>query len=155
MKLRANKYLLAIICGLFVSCTGNEVFSEFRSLRNSEWSRYETLHFDVAMTDTLCAYDVRLTIRNTNDYPYRNLWLFIEKENPRGEMMRDTLNVELADLYGKWHGKGLSLYALSLPYEEQTLFPDSGVYRYSIRQGMQSDRLTGISDVGLQVVPYP
>ena len=63
----------------------------------------------------------------------------------------DTISADLADVYGKWYGKGMSLYNLSIPYETSVLFPDTGIYVYSIRQGMRENPLKGITDIGLKV----
>lgn len=96
-------------------------------------------------------FDVSLEIRNNNDYPFRNIWLFVDFQAPGGDVRTDTVGVDLADVYGKWHGSGISLYSLSIPYEKAVRFPQKGAYTYSIRQGMRENPLKGISDIGLKI----
>lgn len=148
-KLR-NKALI-LIAFLISACTGNEIFSEFHSIHDAEWKRNDIAVFEAGITDTLNLYDVSVIVRNNNNYPFRNIWLFMEFETPDGSLRIDTIGADLADEYGKWYGKGLSLYSYSIPYESSIRFPRSGVYKYSIRQGMREDTLKGISDIGLKI----
>ena len=144
-----NKFSWILLFILFSACSGKEVYSDFRSLPNSEWDSREAIRFKVPIKDVSKPYNVLLEIRNTNDYPFSNLWLFVDYQTHQGEVRSDTLQVELADIYGKWYGKGISLYAYSFPYELNVQYPDTGTYVYTIRQGMRKNPLKGISDIGL------
>lgn len=146
-----KKGILCILLGVFFSCSEKEVFSEFHSFSKAEWGQNDILKFQVPVYDTLSYYDVFLELRNNNDYPFRNIWLFIDSESPNGEVRSDTLNAELADIYGKWYGKGIGVYTYSFPYELHMQYKDTGTYVYSIRQGMRENPLKGISDIGLRV----
>lgn len=134
------------------SCNYPEVFSEFHSIKNAQWERSDPALFEVQITDSLARYDIFFEIRNNNNYDFRNLWLFIHSHEPGGEVHSDTLNIELADLHGKWKGKGLSLYTLAYLYRQDVTFPRSGTYRYTIQQGMRKDPVEGISDIGMKVL---
>lgn len=85
-------------------------------------------------------------------YPYQNLWLFCNEELPFGPLIRDTIECTLADEYGKWFGHGISLFQSSFPIRKQYLFPHTGQYTFSFRQGMRDDALTGIQEIGFRVV---
>jgi len=146
---RLSVFLLII--GGIVSCSHKEIFFEYHSFAKAEWSRDNPAVFNVKIDDNSKPYNVSVEIRNNNDYPFSNIWLFIDYKAPDGNHRTDTLGADLADIYGKWYGKGLSLYNLSIPYETFVLFPDTGDYVYSIRQGMREDLLKGISDIGLKV----
>jgi gliding motility-associated lipoprotein GldH len=136
---------------LLSGCSGKEIFSEFHSFPHSSWLRGEVVNFEVPVSDSIQPYDVFLEIRNTDDYPFRNLWLFVDITAPNGELREDTINIELADIYGKWYGKGVSLYIHSVAYDENIHYPFSGNYTYSVRQGMREEVLKGISDIGLTI----
>jgi len=142
--------LLSTVFGIF-SCSHNEVFFSYRSFENAEWNRNDTVVFCVNIEDNSQSYDVMLEIRNLNSYPFSNIWLFVDYRMPDGTSRSDTISADLADVYGKWYGKGMSLYNLSIPYETSVLFPDTGIHTYSIRQGMRDNPLRGISDIGLKV----
>jgi len=142
--------LLSTIVGI-VSCSHNEVFFQYHSFANTEWDRNEPAVFHVNIKDNSQPYNVSVELRNNDAYPFSNIWLFVDYKTPNGNSRSDTVGADVADVYGKWYGKGLSLYNLSIPYENMILFPDTGTYIYSIRQGMRENPLKGISDIGLKV----
>lgn len=138
-----------------ISCSHNEVFFEYHSFANAEWNRDNPAVFNVNIEDNSQPYNISIELRNNNTYPFSNIWLFVEYKMPNGTSCADSISAELADVYGKWYGKGLSLYNLSIPYETLILFPDTGTYVYSISQGMREYTLKGISDIGLKVSKKP
>ena len=140
----------SIVGGLF-SCSRKEVFFNYHSFANAEWNLNDPAVFNVTIEDNSQPYDVSIELRNNDNYPFSNIWLFIDKKAPGGNNRTDTIDVNLADVNGKWYGKGLSLYNLSILHETSVLFPDTGIYVYSITQGMKENPLKGISDIGLKV----
>lgn len=133
------------------ACNNKEVYSEFHSFGGSTWSKAEPAEFSVQINEASEPYTIFLTIRNNDDYPFQNLWLFVDRTHPNSTVVRDTVNIELADVYGKWHGKGLSLYSYPYPYLSDYLFPDTGSYHFKVQQGMRHETLPGVSDIGLTV----
>jgi len=134
-----------------VSCSHNEIFFEYHSFKQEGWDRKDAAVFHINIDNTTDLFDVLLEIRNNNDYPFRNIWLFVDSQPPGGNVRTDTISVDLADAYGKWNGKGISLYSLTVSYETAIRFPQEGTYTYSIRQGMSENPLKGISDIGLKI----
>ena len=151
-RVRQSSLLLVLLLILTTACNSKEAFSEFHSFPEATWERSERANFEVFIPDSRQRYDIFLEIRNNNDYPFRNLWLFVDITTPDGQQRRDTINAELADVYGKWYGKGVSLYSYSFPYELNIQYPDTGTFTYSVTQGMRRELLKGISDVGLTVL---
>ncbi|GAB6395536.1 MAG: gliding motility lipoprotein GldH [Bacteroidales bacterium] len=96
-------------------------------------------------------YNVILEIRNNNLYPYQNLWVFYREELPGGAVRQDTVQCMLANDWGKWYGKGISLFESFFPIRSGYTFPIAGQYTFSFRQGMRSDTLAGIQEIGLRV----
>jgi gliding motility-associated lipoprotein GldH len=136
---------------VFTACSRKEVFSEYHSFSEASWLQKEKAGFEVNITDSLQRYDVFLEIRNNNNYPFRNIWLFVDFTTPDGKQRRDSIEANLADEYGKWYGNGISLYTYSFPYEQNIQYPLKGIYNYSITHGMRAEKLIGISDIGLTV----
>lgn len=151
MKKRIPNYCVLIFLSLCLfSCSEKkEVFSEFQSFRDGSWSREEPAVFTINVNDTITQHHLNLIIRHNDDYTFQNLWLFIDLKNPEGFISSDSLNIELADVYGKWHGRGLSIYNLKVPYSTELQYPASGDYTYIVRQGMRENPLKGITDIGL------
>jgi len=146
-------FILFFLVILVSACgTRDDIYFQFKGIENAKWSQNTSFDFAVEVTDTLSYHDIFLEIRNNESYSFRNLWLFVNLKTPEGQIRRDTVNCELADVYGKWHGKGGSLHTLSVPFEQNVRFSIPGTYLYSIRQGMRENELKGISDIGLRVV---
>ncbi len=154
---RLNKYNYAgsilILLAMLFSCTDHNMYHHYESIKSSAWNEHEAYLFDVEVSDTLSVYDVFIEIRNNDSYPYENLWLFVSFETPWNNRRKDTLDCRLADPYGQWFGKGFSQYTLSVPYEKSVVFPRSGTYSYTIRQGMREEKLKGITDIGVRISP--
>ena len=74
--LKTMRKLLVIFCAVFllVACDNNIVISETKSLPNG-WDKNEAISFTLPQLDTLKAYNMFINIRNSNDYPYNNLFL--------------------------------------------------------------------------------
>lgn len=146
---RNNLFFFLLL--FLTACSHNDIYSDFHSIPNAEWNRNDKAVFNVDIPDSLNRYNVDIVIRNNENYPFQNIWLFVDAKTPKGSLRTDTLQIDLADIYGKWLGKGLSLYSLTIPYEQNFQFSYSGEYTYTIRQGMREDPLKGISEIGLVV----
>lgn len=147
-----SKYLLFLFCLLFFSCEETAVYERYLSV-GEKWEKEKEYYFTFDITNASIPYSITLDIRNNQLYPFQNLWLFWQEEQPSGIIQRDTIECMLADEYGKWHGKGISLFLSSFPLRTHYFFPDTGSYTFSFRQGMRKDDLPGIQEIGLRVSP--
>jgi gliding motility-associated lipoprotein GldH len=84
-------------------------------------------------------------------YPFKNLWLFYDIKLPDGSLINDTLEAILANDFGKWTGKGISIYHNEFPLQTNYHFPDTGHYTIVFRQGMRNNVLQGIENIGLMI----
>lgn len=83
-------------------------YSAFYSVPPQGWDYHTALRFTPAPEDSLVSGRLDLAVRHTNNYPYRNLYLELSYVSPADSTRHcDTLNVELADAFGNWHGSGL------------------------------------------------
>ncbi len=134
-----------------VSCGKRMIYSEFQPIPSSGWEADSAVSFTVNVTDTLTPYDICLHLRHTQQYPFQNLWLFVENTTPT-ETQIDTLEFFVADQRGKWLGSGWgNLRELALPYKQTVVFPTAGAYTFRIQQGMRDECLRGINDIGLTI----
>lgn len=99
------------------------------------------LCFAVAAPDHDRHYTVQLNIRHTENYPYQNLWLF----------MNDTLEIYLADDHGRWLGNSKNgLVEMPVLLEEDYVFSADTTY-FTIRHGMRDSLLRGVTDIMLSI----
>lgn len=146
------KKLLCLCCAILCcSCSHEVQYEQYQAIENTLWEKDKIYYFTFRIDDPSVLYDLTLEIRNNNLYPYQNLWLFCSEEPPIGPLTRDTMECVLADEFGKWYGKGISLYQLSFPIRQHYRFPLAGQYTYSFRQGMRNDKLKGIQEIGFRV----
>lgn len=139
---------LMLLC---CSCGHRTVYTQFYSTPTKGWHQDSVLTYSAAIEDSTACYDVLLVVRHTAQYPYQNLWLFVDEYKGHMLLHRDTIEAIMADDYGRWLGKGIKRYELPLQYDTQRRFFHSGEYTFRIQQGMRTERLQGITDVGLVI----
>jgi gliding motility-associated lipoprotein GldH len=143
-------FLFVSLLLLTVSCKLDSRYSFNEALPPEGWNKYNRPSFTVELSDTLSAYDLRFSIRNSHNYPYRNIFLFVGTSSPTGQYLKDTIEFQLADEKGNWYGKGLGdIHNLTVPYKTNVLFTTAGEYTFQIQHGMRTENLEGIIDVGL------
>lgn len=151
---------ILLILGLITatSCSDSGVFSSNTSFTNG-WSLNDTVQIDLPELDSLTAYDLLLNVRNTNEYPFNNLFLIVEMQFPKGKHLVDTLEYRMANPDGTWIGTGVgSVKDNLLWYKKGVRFFEPGTYTLKIVHAVRNNgnvngvqRLDGIIDVGLRV----
>ena len=143
-----------IVFAFLSSCNEGEVYYRFHPIKNNSWSKQVTFDF---LLDSLSVvpdkrYDVMLEIVNSSQYPYQNIWVFLQQNMADTAFVTDTIEIKLADAHGKWLGKGSAgLYQLSVPYKTSITLDSTRAYLIRIRQGMKDNSLKGIEKVGVLV----
>lgn len=140
------------IAMILLSCGHNAYFEENLEISENGWSRDSLAKFRFSVEDTTTMYDVYVHVRNTGDYPYSNMYLFINWFGPDSVFMRDTFECKLADPTGRWYGKGSAgLYMHEIPLHEGIFFPRAGQYEIQYEQAMRDEVLHEITDIGLRL----
>jgi len=134
-----------------ISCDSSRVFDDVSRINNSEWKRQEPVSFDFSIKDTYALYNVYVQVRNTTDYAFSNLYLFLTTKDAAGVISRDTIECILAAPDGKWLGKGLGKLKENRILIKKDMRWLAGSYHIQIEQAMRKDILTGISDIGLRI----
>ncbi|MDR1779477.1 MAG: gliding motility lipoprotein GldH [Tannerella sp.] len=140
---------IALACCL--SCSQTVFYEQYQIIEGEAWSKENEFFFTFNIDDNTAAYDIYINVRNNNNYPYTNLWLFCSEEQPVGPIVRDTIECMLSDDFGKWYGTGISIFNLKIPIRTGYHFPHKGQYTFGIRQGMRENRLRGIEEIGLTI----
>ena len=145
--------LISFLIILFLSsCDLNRVFDENYSFENANWDRNKIVSFKIEISDTISQNQFFINIRNTTDYKYSNLYLFITTQLPDGNISKDTIECILADINGKWLGNGLSkLKENNILLKNDLVFPEKGSYIFEFEQAMRVEILQGIADIGIRI----
>jgi gliding motility-associated lipoprotein GldH len=135
------------------SCGGEDaVFEQNREIVGGEWAIDDHVAFDFTIDDTLSNHDFFVNIRNSGDYEYSNLYLFVKTTFPNGKSARDTVECILADNTGRWLGTGVGgIIDHQVMYKFKRRFPLAGNYTISMQHAMREDPLEGILDAGIRI----
>jgi gliding motility-associated lipoprotein GldH len=121
-------------------------------MTGEEWKLQEPVTFRMPLRDTALRTNVYFTLRTGSEYPFRNIWLFVNTLAPDGKSLTDTIEYFLADEKGKRAGSGFGdIKELVLPYRTNVYFPSAGVWQFRIHHGMRTDPLKGIYDLSLTI----
>ncbi len=155
MKTIKNKikyWSLVALAALIAACTNNDVYFQYKAIPPSGWDKDSVCTFDIPVDDTTTVFNLYVNIRNRGEYPYQNLWLFLQKTSPDSVIAKDSIELYLADQRGKWLGSGLgSVLEMPVLYKQNMQFSQKGTYRFSIGQGMRDSILIGINDIGMRL----
>jgi gliding motility-associated lipoprotein GldH len=137
---------------IFFSCDKEKVYEKVVSVPSDGWTADQIIKFDVPVNDISKAYDILVHFRNSGSYAYSNVWFFIETKSPKGNSLRDTFEIKLADDAGRWLGKGIGdVNNMFVPYKQNVLFPVRGIYQVTVNQAMRDTTLEHVLDFGLRV----
>ncbi len=151
--------LLVIFLAVLLACEDSLVYSKYQATHNGAWHRDDVKVFEISQIDSVASHDVFIMIRNDNTFPYSNLFLIAELSTPDLQIIRDTLEYEMAQPDGQWLGKGHgSILENKLWYKENIVFKDPGVYTIQLSHAMRENgqvegisNLNGITDVGIEI----
>ena len=144
--------LLVLLMLVTVSRDSKRVYEEHVTLEKGIWDVKNELKFDVSVSDLVPRYNVYLNVRNGQEYPYSNLFLFMNTVFPDGHLSRDTIELTLADYDGRWLGSGMGSVKFSrFLFKSNVKFEAKGSYRFILEQAMRVQELTGIHDIGLRI----
>ncbi|WP_417352849.1 gliding motility lipoprotein GldH [Flavobacterium alkalisoli] len=151
--------LLAIgLLFLTASCDKKRVFDDYKAIKGT-WNKDSIVSFQFEQNDTVTPYNMFLNIRNNNDYPFNNIFLIVNLEQPNGVTVTDTLEYMMANPDGSLLGKGFSdVKESKLWYKENERFPKAGNYTVSIQQAVRKsgdipgvEELNGVTEVGFRI----
>ncbi len=148
--LRTAAYALMLL--LAMSCGRSYLYDDIHSLAGENWKIEQKERFNFELMDTAATYRIFFHVRNSTNYRYSNLYLFMTTQFPNGNIARDTLECVLALPDGQWTGKGFGRLKENLILLNPGLkFPIPGQYIVDLQQAMREDPLNGISDIGLRI----
>lgn len=150
-KARSIIITFLIIASLY-SCDSNRVYETYIEMPKCSWHRDSIAKFDVRITDPKTPHNVLIDLRNEGNYKSCNLFLFVKISSPNGNSVKDTVELMLADQYGKWYGSGIGdMFDHQMMYKRFIYFPDTGIYTFEFEQAMRVEELEHICNFGLRI----
>jgi gliding motility-associated lipoprotein GldH len=156
MNLR-NSFLYFLVLLVMVSCDKKRVFDEYKSVGKG-WHKDSIVSFELPPLETKKQYNLFLNIRDNNDYPFNNLFLIVNLEQPNKKTVVDTLEYQMANPDGSLLGDGFTdVKDNKLIYKERITF-GPGKHKILIKQAVRQTGkvdgvqiLNGITDVGFRI----
>lgn len=156
-----KRLILLLLPGwmLFAACETPPTHVFVAEIPGGDWPRGERFSGEFEVTDTLSPQHFFVTLRNTEDYQYSNLYLFVHTYFPNNRKSKDTIECILTDHSGRWLGSGNGfivdnkVISNKVLYQYQKKFPLMGKYRIEIEHAMREDTLQHIIDVGVRIEP--
>ncbi|MBU0489886.1 MAG: gliding motility lipoprotein GldH [Bacteroidetes bacterium] len=144
---------IAVLLSLaIVSCDPSKVFEQNIRIPESGWNKDSLIQIEALISDTVSPHNVYINVRNTGEYGYQFLYLFLTTVMPEGKFSVDTLACRLANEDGKWLGSGIGdIYDNQILLMKNVRFNSSGKYIFEFQQGMRHDVLKDIIDVGIRI----
>ena len=146
-----RKIILLFQMIFFASCFDGD--TNYYSFNNQEWFSHEIISFNINVDDSTKTYYKNISLRHTIDYKYQNLIIFVHQYLNNINIDTDTINMFLADDYGKWIGKGKKdIKEVTYEYEKQ-FFNRTGKYTFEIELAMRDkdlleiEKLENVSDI--------
>lgn len=129
-------------------------FSAFAGIEPEGWLYTSPCIFAVdTLRDSIApAGTMLVTVRHSTDFSFANIWLELAYSEADSTLRRDTLNINLADAYGHWQGRGLGL-AMEVTDTIAHPYTVSRGGKLSLRHIMRLDTLEGIERVGVVFIP--
>ena len=136
---------------LSISCDQSNVYRAEVDVPGNTWHKDSSIVFKPQITNTSTPYNIYITIENTTNYPYQNLWLFINTKSDK-TIQRDSLNCFISDGKGNYQGEKFGeTHKISFSFKGNIGFPRKGEYKFEIFQGMRRKTIKGIESIGLKI----
>lgn len=143
----------ALISLSFSACIQLNTFEHTAQLPGHSWNYNDQPEFSFAVTDTLSAYNVFITLRHTDAYAFKNIWLNIATKQPGDSSYRkERFELTLQQPDGRWLGTGLSdIWEIRHPLFSNVKFKKNGTYTIRLQQIMRDNPLQHIMNAGVRI----
>lgn len=151
-NIRTNSWIgLLLLC----ACKTTTIYQNTTTLADCTWPADSLLNFSFHIQDTAQPYDIYLVVKNTQDYPYQNLYITYHLEDTTKKLLNTALeNYTLFEAKtGEPRGSGwgkVRTHELIILQEHHFLAP--GLYTLKLAQFMRTEALPGLYAVGIKII---
>ena len=147
-----KSYIYILLVLFIASCEPIQLYEQTTSYPSHEWSSKQVNSYQFNITDTNSLYKIYFVIRHHNAYHYKNIWLQLNTKSPSDTVVKQMLNLQLADDQKGWLGVGMDdIFDQRIPINATPTKLKLGIYNFSLQHTMREDPLLGILATGLRV----
>lgn len=145
-----RSFLFFCIIALFCSSCGRSVYNEYKEVKGEGWSFTDAKQFafDIEQEGD---YNLALNIRNTDNYPYSNIWVNLQTVGPSKRPATERFNLTMADVTGRWLGEGPGKLHDNRFLVKDRMHLVPGSYTFTLQHDMRPDVLEGIKEIGIRL----
>jgi len=137
------------------ACDHSRVFEEYKSVKGGSWKYDDSIQFKINIEDTAQRYNLFVDVRLNFYFVWRNLWVKVITEYPNHKTELTSVNLPLSASDGVWYGKcSGDICEMRVGIQENAIFPQKGIYTFTIIQDMRQNPLDKIIDIGMRVEKY-
>ncbi len=121
------------------------------AVEGHDWEKSYKAKFHIEGLKQKGMYMLSVESRVDRTYPCKDLWLVVETKN-RGELLTDTVTMDIVDADGIMKGKGLNILEYALPVRSMSL-ASTDTLDICVSHIMTHRPLPGVHDVGILLAP--
>ncbi len=135
------------------SCSSIDAFEKNAEIPKHEWSYSYQPEVKFNITDTVSPYNVFVTLRHTDAYAYKNIWIYLSTRQPGDSTFhKERFELILQDQEGRWIGTGMSdIYEVRYPLFNHIRFTKQGEYSIRLQQTMRDNPLLHVMNAGIRI----
>jgi gliding motility-associated lipoprotein GldH len=130
-----------------------DTFEKNAEIPQHEWSYSLQPEVNFTITDTVTPYNVFVTLRHTDAYAYKNIWLYISTRQPGDStFQKERFELTLQNQNGEWIGTGMSdIWEVRYPLFNNLRFTKQGNYTIRLQQTMRDNPLLHVMNAGVRI----
>jgi gliding motility-associated lipoprotein GldH len=146
-----NTFLVSVLATLILACTKNSYYEKSYSFEKNTWNLKVKPRFKVEIKDTSKIYVMSVTFRTSTDYPFSNVWMYLNTQDPSKKKERQPFEIKITNPDGTWIGRKSGTIVENMYHFQPFKFPKKGVYFFQLEQGVIQDELDEVLDVGIRL----
>lgn len=148
-----KKIAFTLLIGLsFMSCkSNNRIFSENKELSpQMEWLKNDVRTFDISIDNTEDVYDLSLSFRYAEGFPYTTMKVNIIETSPSGKEIAKEYDLKVREESGEYIGEvALDIWDSEHLIEADKKYSEKGKYTYKIEHAMPKDPVQMVMEIGV------
>lgn len=148
-----KKIALTLLIGLsLMSCnSNNRIYSENKELSTQmEWLKKDVRTFDVSIENTEDVYDLSLSFRYTEGFPYDVMKVNVIETSPSGKETTKEYDLKVREENGEYIGEvALDIWDSEHLIEANKKYAEKGKYSYKIEHAMPKDPVQMVMEIGV------
>lgn len=142
---------LVILSCLAACHPDGRVYVEHQELSpDVEWLRTDKREFDVPIEDTNQKYNLSLSFRYANGYPYEYAHIKVTEISPEGVQVVRDHKLIIRDKNGDYLGDpGFDIWDSEHIIEKDKTYTEKGIHKYIVEHNMSNDPMNFAMEVGI------